>query len=119
MNLNKFTEKAQEAVLGAQKLAESMGHAQIEPEHLLISLLEQPAGGPPAVLRKMQADPVELARTMRAEIARGPQAYGGAQPGVSPRLNLVVDLAHSEAERNNEEAGSTQPHLNSTTRETG
>src|SRR5262245_55243416 len=110
MNLNKLTEKAQEAVLGAQKLAESMGHAQIEPEHPLVSRLEQPEGVAPAVLRKMQADPAELARTMRAEIARGPQAYGGAQPGVSPRLNLVVDLAHAEAERIKDEYVSTE-HL--------
>ena len=119
MNLNKFTEKAQEAVLGAQKLAESMGHAQIEPEHLLISLLEQPEGVAPAVLRKMQADPAELARTMRAEIARGPQAYGGAQPGVSPRLSLVADLAQAEAERLKDEYVSTEHLLIAIAGETG
>ena len=119
MNLNKFTEKAQEAMLGAQKLAESMGHAQIEPEHLLISLLEQPEGVAPAVLRKMQSDPAELARTMRAEIARGPQAYGGAQPGVSPRLNLVGDLAQAEAERLKDEYVSTEHLLIAIAGETG
>jgi ATP-dependent Clp protease ATP-binding subunit ClpB len=119
MNLNKFTEKAQEAVLGAQKLAESMGHAQIEPEHLLISLLEQPEGVAPAVLRKMQSDPVELARTMRAEIARGPQAYGGAQPGLSPRLSLVADLAQAEAERLKDEYVSTEHLLIAIAGETG
>ena len=57
MNLNKLTEKAQEAVLGAQKLAETLGHPQIEPEHLLIALLEQQDGVAPAVLRKMNARP--------------------------------------------------------------
>jgi ATP-dependent Clp protease ATP-binding subunit ClpB len=119
MNLNKFTERAQEAVLGAQKLAESMGHAQIEPEHLLISLLEQPEGVAPAVLRKMQADPAELARTMRAEIARGPQAYGGAQPGISPRLSLVADLAQAEAERLKDEYVSTEHLLVAIAGETG
>jgi ATP-dependent Clp protease ATP-binding subunit ClpB len=119
MNLNKFTEKAQEAVLGAQKLAESMGHAQIEPEHLLISLLEQPDGVAPAVLRKMQADPAELARTMRAEIGRGPQAYGGAQPGISPRLSLVADLAQAEAERLKDEYVSTEHLLIAIAGETG
>jgi ATP-dependent Clp protease ATP-binding subunit ClpB len=119
MNLNKFTEKAQEAVLGAQKLAESMGHAQIEPEHLLISLLEQTEGVAPAVLRKMQADPAELARTMSAEIARGPQAYGGAQPGLSPRLSLVADLAQAEAERLKDEYVSTEHLLIAIAGETG
>ncbi|HZA36129.1 MAG TPA: ATP-dependent chaperone ClpB, partial [Vicinamibacterales bacterium] len=119
MNLNKLTEKAQESVLGAQKLAETLGHAQIEPEHLLISLLEQQDGVAPAVLRKMNADPADLARVMRSEIARGPQAYGGAQPGVSPRLNLVVDLAEAEAGRMKDEYISTEHLLIAIAGETG
>ena len=119
MNLNKLTEKAQESVLAAQKLAETLGHAQIEPEHLLISLLEQQDGVAPAVLRKMNADPADLARVMRGEIARGPQAYGGAQPGVSPRLNLVVDLAEAEAGRMKDEYVSTEHLLIAIAGETG
>src|SRR5215203_4730444 len=119
MNLNKFTEKAQESILGAQQLAESLGHAQMEPEHLLIVLLEQPEGVAPAVLRKMNADPADLARVMRSEIARGPQAYGGAQPGVSPRLNLLVDLAEAEAGRMKDEYVSTEHLLIAIAGETG
>jgi ATP-dependent Clp protease ATP-binding subunit ClpB len=119
MNLNKLTEKAQESVLGAQKLAETLGHAQIEPEHLLISLLEQQDGVAPAVLRKMNADPADLARALRSEIAKGPQAYGGAQPGVSPRLNLVVDLAEAEAGRMKDEYVSTEHLLIAIAGETG
>jgi ATP-dependent Clp protease ATP-binding subunit ClpB len=119
MNLNKLTEKAQESVLGAQKLAETLGHAQIEPEHLLISLLEQQDGVAPAVLRRMNADPADLARVMRGEISRGPQAYGGAQPGVSPRLNLVVDLAEAEAGRMKDEYVSTEHLLIAIAAETG
>ena len=80
MNLNKFTEKAQESILAAQKLAETLGHAQIEPEHLLISLLEQQDGVAPAVLRKMNADPAELARAMRSEIARGRRPTAARSP---------------------------------------
>ena len=44
MNLNKFTEKAQHAIVAAQQLAESLNHAQVEPEHLLVTLVEQPEG---------------------------------------------------------------------------
>ena len=44
MNLNKFTEKAQEAVLESQNLAQSLGHQTIEPEHLLLSLIRQSDG---------------------------------------------------------------------------
>jgi ATP-dependent Clp protease ATP-binding subunit ClpB len=110
MNLNKFTEKAREAVLAAQQLAETLRHAQIEPEHLLVALLEQPEGIAAAVLRKMNADPGDVARAMRAEINKGPQAYGGSQPGISPRLKLVADLAQAEADRLKDEFVSTE-HL--------
>ena len=85
MNINKYTEKAQEAVLGAQKLAEQMSHPQIEPEHLLVSLLEQREGVAPEVLRKIAADPAQIARAARELLAKIPSAYGGAQPGLSPR----------------------------------
>ncbi len=57
MNINKYTEKAQEAVLGAQQLAEQASHPQIEPEHLLVALVEQRDGIVPEVLRKMDVGP--------------------------------------------------------------
>ena len=41
MNINKFTEKAQEAIIGAQNLAGELNHAEITPEHLLVLLVEQ------------------------------------------------------------------------------
>ena len=81
MNINKYTEKAQEAVLGAQQLAEPTNHPQIEPEHLLVALVEQPDGIVPELLRKMNVDPATIARAAR-ERARPsmPTAYGGSQP---------------------------------------
>ena len=57
MNINKYTEKAQEAVLGSQQIAEQSSHALVEPEHLLVTLVEQREGIVPEVLRKMSADP--------------------------------------------------------------
>src|SRR5215472_15080683 len=110
MNINKYTEKAQEAVLGAQHLAEQMNHAQIEPEHLLVSLLEQRDGIVPELARKLSADPAALATAARELLARMPQAYGGAQPGLSPRLKLVTDMAQAEADRLKDEYVSTE-HL--------
>jgi len=110
MNLNKFTEKAQEAVLGAQQLAETLSHPQIEPEHLLVTLVEQAEGIVPSILRKMNVEPKEVAAATRAELARGPQAHGGAAPGISPRLKLVADLAQAEATRLKDEYVSTE-HL--------
>src|SRR5262245_840505 len=110
MNLNKYTEKAQEAVLGAQKIAEQSSHAQIEPEHLLVALVEQREGVVPEILRKMQVDPADLSRAARELLSRIPQAYGGAQPGLSPRLRLVADLAEAEAGRLKDDFVSTE-HL--------
>ena len=52
MDLNKFTEKAQQALAGSQKLAARMNNQQIEPEHLLLSLLDQEKGLTAAVLNK-------------------------------------------------------------------
>jgi ATP-dependent Clp protease ATP-binding subunit ClpB len=110
MDINKYTEKAQEAILSAQRLAEQMSHAQIDPEHVLTALVEQRDGIVPELLRKMAIDPAVIARGARELLARIPQAYGGSQPGVSPRLKLIGDLAQAEAGRLKDDYVSTE-HL--------
>ncbi len=119
MNINKYTEKAQEAILGAQKLAEELNHAQIEPEHLLVALIEQPEGVVPEVLRKLQINPAEVAQAARAGLAKASQAYGGSQPALSPRLKKVTDLAQKEADRLKDEFVSTEHLLLGLASETG
>ena len=79
MNINKYTEKAQEAILGAQQLADREGHPEILPEHLLLTLLEQRDGIVPEIVRKMNADPAALAAAVRGELGRLPRAHGGSQ----------------------------------------
>ncbi|MBZ5560483.1 MAG: AAA family ATPase [Acidobacteriia bacterium] len=110
MNINKYTQKAQEAVLDAQRLAEQLSHAQIEPEHLLVALVEQREGVVPELLRKMSADPVKIAQAVRGLVEKMPQAYGGSQPGLSPRFKLVTDAAQAEADRLKDDYVSTE-HL--------
>jgi ATP-dependent Clp protease ATP-binding subunit ClpB len=110
MNLNKYTEKAQEAILAAQRLAEQQNHAQIEPEHLLLALVEQADGIVPALLRKMSVEPKSVGDQLRGELAKEPAAYGGAQPGLSPRLRKVTDGAEGEAGRLKDDFVSTE-HL--------
>jgi ATP-dependent Clp protease ATP-binding subunit ClpB len=110
MDINKYTEKAQEAIHAAQRLAEQMSHAQIEPEHVLTALVEQRDGIVPELLRKMGVDPAAVASGSRELLARIPQAYGGSQPGLSPRLRLVGDLAQAEAGRLKDDYVSTE-HL--------
>ena len=110
MNLNKFTEKAQEATLASPQLASELNHAQVEPEHLLVALVEQPEGVVPSVLRKLNADPPAIARSLREHLARLPKAYGGSEPHLSPRLRAVIDTAQAEAKTMQDEYVSTE-HL--------
>jgi ATP-dependent Clp protease ATP-binding subunit ClpB len=119
MNINKYTEKAQESIVGAQQLAEQMNHAQIEPEHLLVALVEQREGIVPELITKMSADPAVIGRGARELLAKLPQAYGGAQPGLSPRLKLVTDLAQAEADRLKDEYVSTEHLFVAVASETG
>jgi len=110
MNLNKFTEKAQEAVLAAPQLAAEHHHAQAEPEHLLVTLAEQQGGVVPSVFRKLDLDPAAMAKAIRDHLARQPKAHGGAEPNISPRLRVVFDAAQADAKAMQDEYVSTE-HL--------
>ena len=93
MNIQKYTEKAQEAIAGAQQLADREGHPEITPEHVLLTLIDQRGGVVPDILRKMKVDPAAAAASVRAELSKLPSAHGGAQPGLSPRLRQVANAA--------------------------
>jgi ATP-dependent Clp protease ATP-binding subunit ClpB len=110
MNINKYTEKAREAVATAIELAQQSNNPQLEPEHLLIALAEQRDGIVPELLRKMSVDPATVARDARELAKKFPQAFGGSQPGLSPRAKLVTDQAQAEADRLKDEFVSTE-HL--------
>ncbi|HEY3381537.1 MAG TPA: ATP-dependent chaperone ClpB [Vicinamibacterales bacterium] len=110
MNLNKFTEKAQEALVGSQQLAGQMNHPQVDPEHLLAVLVEQHEGVVPEVLRKLGVDPQRVAAATRAALGRRPQVYGSTTPGLSARLTAIVEMAQAEADRMKDEFVSTE-HL--------
>jgi ATP-dependent Clp protease ATP-binding subunit ClpB len=110
MNLNKYTEKAQEAILAAQQLAEREGHPEVVPEHLLLTLLEQKEGVVPEIVRKMNPDPAALITAVRTELNRLPRAHGGSQVGLSARMRQVFTAAEQEAERLKDEYVSTE-HL--------
>jgi ATP-dependent Clp protease ATP-binding subunit ClpB len=110
MNINKYTEKAREAVAAAIELARQSNNPQLEPEHLLVALVEQREGIVPELLRKMNTDPSAIARGAREVAKKLPQAYGGSEPGMSPRFRLVTDQAQAEADRLKDEFVSTE-HL--------
>jgi ATP-dependent Clp protease ATP-binding subunit ClpB len=97
-------------VAAAIELARQGNNPQLEPEHLLVALVEQHDGIIPELLRKMTIDPAALARSGRELLKKLPQAYGGSEPGMSPRFRLVTDQAQAEADRLKDEFVSTE-HL--------
>ena len=110
MDINRLTEKAQEAVLTAQQFAEQAGHPQIEPEHLVLTLVEQHEGVVPALLQKLDVEPAALAAATRAALERLPSATGCAAPAISVRLRGVLTAATGEAGRLSDEHVGTE-HL--------
>ncbi|MGE0591293.1 MAG: ATP-dependent chaperone ClpB [Vicinamibacterales bacterium] len=109
MNMNSFTEKAQEAVVAAQTLAGEQSHAEVTPEHLLVTLVEQAGGIVPSVLSRLRVEPSRAAADARALLASLPKAYG-ADLRLSPRMKLLFDSAQAEAQRMQDEYISTE-HL--------
>src|SRR4051812_6451836 len=110
-NINRFTEKSQEAIVAAQQLAESMNHSQVEPEHLLVALLQQPDGIVPQVLQRLGADPQSVLTRVQAELDKLPKVTGGGtQVGISSRLRQVLVRAHDEIQQFRDDYVSTE-HL--------
>ncbi len=111
MRLDKLTIKAQDAVQDAQHIAEENRQQQVEPEHLLLALLQQEGGIVGPILDKLGAGPGALAGKVQADIDRLPKVTGGAAGSyVSPRLTRVFEVAEQEAERLKDEYISTE-HL--------
>jgi len=111
MDLNKFTEKAQQAVVQAQGLATEYSHGQIEGEHLLLALLHQSDGVAPQVVQALGLQPGELARQVERELSQKARVHGGAaQVGLSRQLSQALDRAHKIAGEMRDDYVSTE-HL--------
>ena len=111
MRLDKFTQKAQEAIFEAQEQARGYNHGQIEPEHLLLALLQQADGVVPQIVQPLGLSPQLMLEQVQAELQRKPKVYGTAmQVGVGPDVHQVLDQAQKEAEAMHDEYVSTE-HL--------
>ncbi|HEV7663032.1 MAG TPA: ATP-dependent chaperone ClpB [Chloroflexota bacterium] len=109
MNLNKLTEKAQEAVVEAQQLAESRQHTQVEPEHLLAALVAQENGVVPAILDKLGVSPSQVSQRLDSLVGGFARAATpGQQVYVSPRFRRIFEAAQQEAERLKDDYISTE-----------
>src|SRR5262249_43014270 len=100
MRLDQLTIKAQESVLEAQRLAETNGHQQVEPEHLLLALLHQNEGLVRPLLQKLEVDPNLLANRLESELKKIPKVVPlQGNVYVSFRLKQVFDQSRVEAEK--------------------
>jgi ATP-dependent Clp protease ATP-binding subunit ClpB len=110
VRLDKLTYKAQEALSGAQELARRLNNPQIEPVHLLRTLLAQEEGLIRPLLKKMEVDPQKLIQGTEDLLTRLPRVSGEAQVYLSPGLNKALDEAFKQADRMKDEYVSTE-HL--------
>ena len=111
MNTNRFTDRAQEALLGAQQAAEQRQHGQVDVEHLLVTLLEQQDSLPVRSSAAWVPIPRWCSAIWRRPCPARPTIYGAAtQITMAPRLRQVILGAHEEMERLKDEYVSTE-HL--------
>jgi ATP-dependent Clp protease ATP-binding subunit ClpB len=112
MDLNKYTQKAQEALIGAQGLAADYNHQNIEPAHLLLALLQQADGVVPAIVTKIAGSPLALREDLDADLENRPKVYGGdtGKPGLTRGASEVTSTAERYAKGMSDEYVSTE-HL--------
>ncbi|MFC1551985.1 ATP-dependent chaperone ClpB [Candidatus Latescibacterota bacterium] len=103
MNLNTFTLKSQEALEVAQNLASGSSHSQIEPEHLLLSLIRQEDGLARNILAKLEANPDMVEQRIKELLTSMPKVTGQTQTYLSPGLNSILQNAQNEAFRMKDE----------------
>ncbi|MBN1438272.1 MAG: AAA family ATPase [Anaerolineales bacterium] len=112
MRFDRFTERAQDAAQRAAEIIQRYGHNQIDTEHLLLALLEQPDGVIPQILGKLSVNVDALSQRLDSVLRGSPKAsiygQGTGQIFITPRVKRVIDLANEEANRLKDEYISTE-----------
>ena len=109
VRIDRFTERSQEAVRVATELATADGHPQVDPEHLLLALLDQADGLVIPLLQRVEADPAAIAARIRRDLNQRPRQQG-AQPSPSRELTVCLEAAWREMEQLQDQYCSTE-HL--------
>ena len=110
----------QQAILGAQKLAVRLSHTAIDPEHVLLSLLDQEKGLVPAVFEKAGVSVDAVTVKLQRELDKLPRVTGqNVEPRLTQRLIKLIDAAESEAKKLNDEYVSVEHLLLAATDDTG
>ncbi len=113
MDINRFTEMAQEALSSAQLIAGEYGHQQIDNEHLLLALVRQENGVVPQILKKLNVDVRIVDDSIDEVLSKRPRVSGPGAGGtvyISARLNSLLAAAEKEATSLKDEYISTE-HL--------
>ncbi|MEJ2211675.1 MAG: AAA family ATPase [Anaerolineae bacterium] len=114
MRFDRFTERAQDAAMRAYEVLQRYSHTQVDVEHLLLALIEQPEGVIPEILERMGVDVDAVHHRLDEELKRSPrtQIYGGGvgQVYITPRLKRVIDQSNEEASKLKDDYISTE-HL--------
>jgi ATP-dependent Clp protease ATP-binding subunit ClpB len=107
LDINKLTEKTQEALMAAQQHVEAYQNNYIDNEHMLLALLEQPQGVTTELLKKLDKDPAKLISRTQQELNKLPKITSNTgdvnRAYLSNRLNRVFSLADQEARRMKDE----------------
>ncbi|MGD9711320.1 MAG: Clp protease N-terminal domain-containing protein, partial [Thermomicrobiales bacterium] len=105
-----FTEKAQEAILTAQRKTRELRLAQFEPEVLLQALVNQQDGLVPQILQRLNIRPAEIDRQVIESLSRLPTLQYESEARVSPAMQTALDAAEKAAQQFGDEYLSTE-HL--------
>jgi ATP-dependent Clp protease ATP-binding subunit ClpC len=112
MRFDRFTERAQEAAQRAAEIIQRYGHNQIDTEHILLALIEQPGGVISQILRMLKVDVDALSERLDYILRTSPKAniFGGGagQIFITPRVKRIIDLANEEANKLKDEYISTE-----------
>jgi len=112
MNLEKYTEKAQEAVVLSQQWAIRLDQQQVDAEHLALTLVEQEDGLIPRLLWVLGVNPADIAAELKKELDRLPKVYGSGASNVyaTRRFNQILLSAEDKAKKLKDEYVSVE-HL--------
>jgi len=98
MDLDRYTQKAGQAVLAAQRLAEDLRHPNIEPEHLLLALLRQEGGVVPALIARIAGSVELLEKQLEQELAGRSKIEGASsQIGLARATSDALSAAEKQA----------------------
>ncbi len=110
MQVDKLTQKSQEALQDAQRIAREHSHQEMDGEHLLLALLGQAESLVPELLARIGVPPVKLQPDLEKELARRHKIQGGNDPYAGRDLQKALDAAQSEANKLKDDYVSTE-HL--------